>query len=162
MFRVGGQCGNRIGSKFWEGVCDEHGIDPTGKFVPRVVLMDLEPDTMGSVRTCPYSQISRPDNFLFGQSGTGNNWVKGHHTEGAELIDSVLDVVRKEAENCDCLQEKMQSVMVTELVVALTDMHSCPLNISFFLSHGNRVSSVTYHATKGSNIHTKKCHLVKD
>jgi hypothetical protein len=24
--------------------------------------------------------------------------------EGAELIDSVLDVVRKEAENCDCLQ----------------------------------------------------------
>merc|ERR1712118_48503 len=25
-------------------------------------------------------------------------------TEGAELIDSVLDVVRKEAEGCDCLQ----------------------------------------------------------
>ncbi|KAK1364493.1 Tubulin domain-containing protein [Heracleum sosnowskyi] len=70
-----------------------------GRFVPRVVLMDLEPDTMGSVRTCPYSRISRPDNFLFGQSGIGNNWAKGHHTEGAELIDSVLDVVRKEAEN---------------------------------------------------------------
>ena len=28
----------------------------------------------------------------------------GHDTEGAELIDSVLDVVRKEAEGCDCLQ----------------------------------------------------------
>merc|ERR1712196_459851 len=28
----------------------------------------------------------------------------GHYTEGAELIDSVLDVVRKEAESCDCLQ----------------------------------------------------------
>merc|ERR1711964_267981 len=26
------------------------------------------------------------------------------YTEGAELIDSVLDVVRKEAESCDCLQ----------------------------------------------------------
>merc|ERR1712217_668539 len=25
-------------------------------------------------------------------------------TEGAELIDAVLDVVRKEAEGCDCLQ----------------------------------------------------------
>lgn len=35
---------------------------------------------------------------------TGNNWAKGHYTEGAELIDSVLDVVRKEAEACDCLQ----------------------------------------------------------
>ena len=29
--------------------------------------------------------------------------AKGHYTEGAELIDSVLDVVRKEAEGCDCL-----------------------------------------------------------
>merc|ERR1711988_995603 len=28
----------------------------------------------------------------------------GYYTEGAELIDSVLDVVRKEAEGCDCLQ----------------------------------------------------------
>ena len=39
-----------------------------------------------------------------GQSGAGNNWAKGHYTEGAELIDSVLDVVRKEAESCDCIQ----------------------------------------------------------
>ena len=29
-------------------------------------------------------------------SSAGNNWAKGHYTEGAELIDSVLDVVRKE------------------------------------------------------------------
>ncbi|KAJ8449763.1 hypothetical protein Cgig2_001419 [Carnegiea gigantea] len=123
----GGQCGNQIGSKFWEVVCDEHGIDPTGRyvgtsdlqlervnvyyneascgrFVPRAVLMDLEPGTMDAVRTGPYGQIFRPDNFVFGQSGAGNNWAKGHYTEGAELIDSVLDVVRKEAENCDCLQ----------------------------------------------------------
>ncbi|XP_051212742.1 uncharacterized protein [Lolium perenne] len=27
----GGQCSNQIGSKFWEVVCDEHGIDPTGR-----------------------------------------------------------------------------------------------------------------------------------
>lgn len=66
--------------------------------------MDLEPGTMDSVRSGPYGQIFRPDNFVFGQSGAGNNWAKGHYTEGAELIDSVLDVVRKEAENCDCLQ----------------------------------------------------------
>lgn len=39
-----------------------------------------------------------------GQSGAGNNWAKGHYTEGAELVDSVLDVVRKESESCDCLQ----------------------------------------------------------
>ena len=59
---------------------------------------------MDSVRSGPYGLIFRPDNFVFGQTGAGNNWAKGHYTEGAELIDSVLDVVRKEAESCDCLQ----------------------------------------------------------
>ena len=42
--------------------------------------------------------------FITGQSGAGNNWAKGHYTEGAELVDSVLDVVRKESESCDSLQ----------------------------------------------------------
>lgn len=36
--------------------------------------------------------------------GAGNNWAKEHYTEGAVLINSILDVVRKEAKNCDCLQ----------------------------------------------------------
>lgn len=122
-----GQCGNQIGAKFWEVICGEHGIDPTGaytgdseqqlerinvyfneassrKYVPRAVLVDLEPGTMDAVRAGPYGQLFRPDNFIFGQSGAGNNWAKGHYTEGAELVDSVLDVVRKEAESTDCLQ----------------------------------------------------------
>lgn len=43
-------------------------------------------------------------NFKTGQSGAGNNWAKGHYTEGAELVDSVLDVVRRETEGCDCVQ----------------------------------------------------------
>jgi tubulin beta len=50
---------------------------------------------MDSVRAGPYGQLFRPDNFVFGQTGAGNNWAKGHYTEGAELIDSVLDVVEK-------------------------------------------------------------------
>ena len=75
-----------------------------GKFVPRAILVDLEPGTMDSVRSGPYGGVFRPDNFVFGQSGAGNNWAKGHYTEGAELVDSVLDVVRRESEACDCLQ----------------------------------------------------------
>ena len=79
---------------------------------------------MNSIRSGPYGGIFRPDNFVFGQSGAGNNWAKviffknifvldedtaisliqGHYTEGAELVDAVLDVVRKESESCDCLQ----------------------------------------------------------
>ncbi|KDN40529.1 tubulin beta chain [Tilletiaria anomala UBC 951] len=122
-----GQCGNQVGAKFWEVLSDEHGIDGAGayqgtsdlqlerinvyyneasnaKYVPRAVLIDLEPGTMDSVRSGPMGGLFRPDNFVFGQSGAGNNWAKGHYTEGAELVDSVLDVVRKEAEGCDMLQ----------------------------------------------------------
>ena len=62
---------------------------------------------MDSVRSGPYGQIFRPDNFVFGQTGAGNNWAKGHYTEGAELIDSVLDVVRKEAESCDATPTRL-------------------------------------------------------
>ena len=97
--------------QFWEIISDEHGIDPTGtyhgdsdlqlerinvyyneasggKYVPRAVLVDLEPGTMDSVRSGPYGQIFRPDNFVFGQSGAGNNWAKGHYTEGKLLVRS--------------------------------------------------------------------------
>ena len=123
-----GQCGNQIGAKFWEVTSDEHGIDPTstyhgasnlqldrisvyyseatgGKFVPRAILVDLEPGTTDSVRSGPLGQIFKPDNFVFSQSGASNNWAKGHSTEGAKLVDSVLDVVQKEAKSCDCLQD---------------------------------------------------------
>uniref|UniRef100_A0AC35UDB5 Tubulin beta chain n=1 Tax=Rhabditophanes sp. KR3021 TaxID=114890 RepID=A0AC35UDB5_9BILA len=122
-----GQCGNQIGAKFWEVISEEHGIQPDGsyagdsdtqleridvyyneangsKYVPRAIMVDLEPGTMDSIRSSPYGGLFRPDNFVFGQSGAGNNWAKGHYTEGAELVENVLDVVRKEAEGCDCLQ----------------------------------------------------------
>ena len=37
-----------------------------GKYVPRAVLVDLEPGTMDSVRSGPFGQLFRPDNFVFG------------------------------------------------------------------------------------------------
>ena len=33
-------------------------------------------------RSGPFGAIFRPDNYVFGQSGAGNNWAKGHYTEG--------------------------------------------------------------------------------
>jgi tubulin beta len=122
-----GQCGNQIGAKFWESMSSEHGINGEGtyegdndlqlarvnvyyseaqggRYVPRAVLTDLEPGTMDTIRASTIGKLFRPDNFVFGQSGAGNNWAKGHYTEGAELVDGIMDVVRKEAENCDMLQ----------------------------------------------------------
>jgi tubulin beta len=122
-----GQCGNQIGAKFWEVICEEHNIDTSGQFVgsdnsvldkinvyyndirksryvPRCILVDLEPGVLDSIRSGPHGKLFRPDSFVFAQNGAGNNWAKGHYTEGAELIDSALDAIRKEAEGCDCLQ----------------------------------------------------------
>lgn len=76
----------------------------SNKYVPRAILIDLEPGTIESLKMSTYGRLFRPDNYVFGQSGAGNNWAKGHYTEGAELVDSVMDVVRKETEGCDCLQ----------------------------------------------------------
>lgn len=125
-------------------ISNEHGIDPTGnstgtdqqierisvyyneangsKYVPRAVLVDLEPGTMDSVRSGPFGQMFKPDNFVFGQSGAGNNWAKGHYTEGAELVESVLDVVRKEAEGCDCLQVKGKQRLTSNTYIVYSDL----------------------------------------
>jgi len=122
-----GQCGNQIGAKFWEVISGEHGIEPTGQYtgkednqldhinvyynqgyhgnyVPRSINVDLEPGVLNTIRASAYGELFRPDNYVFGENGAGNSWAKGHYTEGAELVDSVMDVVRKESENCDMLQ----------------------------------------------------------
>lgn len=74
------------------------------KYVPRAVAVDLEPATLDSIRSGPLGHIYRPDNLIAGQSGAGNNWAKGFYTEGAELMESVMDVIRREAEQADSLQ----------------------------------------------------------
>lgn len=58
---------------------------------------------LDSIRAYPYGQLFRPDNFIYGERGAGNNFAKGYYNDGAELIDSLLDCVRREAENTDRL-----------------------------------------------------------
>uniref|UniRef100_A0A3B4BGJ1 Tubulin/FtsZ GTPase domain-containing protein n=1 Tax=Periophthalmus magnuspinnatus TaxID=409849 RepID=A0A3B4BGJ1_9GOBI len=104
-----GQCGNQIGAKFWEVISDEHGIDPTGsyqgdselqlerinvyyneasgsKYVPRAILVDLEPGTMDSVRSGPFGQLFRPDNFIFGESFL--HWYTGEGMDEMEFTEA--------------------------------------------------------------------------
>ena len=70
-------------------ISDEHGIDPTDtchsdsdlqlehineysneatgrRYVPRAILLDLEPGTMYRVHAGPAGQLFSPDNFAFG------------------------------------------------------------------------------------------------
>jgi len=127
-----GQCGNQIGNVFWETMCKEHHLADDGKFVPsqnkqwdtvrldkvgvyfreagekrfvpRAILVDLEPGILEVIKAAPTGKMFKPDNFIFGASGAGNNWGKGHYTEGAQLIEECVEVVRREAESCEAPQ----------------------------------------------------------
>ncbi|EDO29628.1 predicted protein [Nematostella vectensis] len=113
-----GQCGNQVGYKFWELICSEHGIDEVGqykgnynkqlekigvyfsegsdhRYVPRSILVDLESGTKDSIQSTPFGQ---------GEGGAGNNWAKGFYTNGSNLLEQVLESMRKEAEDCDAIQ----------------------------------------------------------
>ncbi|KAI1293944.1 tubulin-domain-containing protein [Xylaria venustula] len=75
-----------------------------GQYDPRAVLVDLDLGVINAVRSGDYRNFFRHDGMISGHYGTGYNWVHGHFIEGAELVDHVLDVVRREAERSDCLQ----------------------------------------------------------
>lgn len=122
-----GQCGNQISSKFWDMITDEHEIDSEGilrdpyssqnqrvnvyfnesgygRQVPRSILVDLEPGVLEHIRASPNGRLYRPENFINGTNGAGNNWAKGHYTDGTDLIETIMDTINKEVEACDCLQ----------------------------------------------------------
>ncbi|CAH8642292.1 unnamed protein product [Dicrocoelium dendriticum] len=122
-----GQCGNQMGAKFWEVISNEHGIGTDGiyrgdsdlqmerlhiyfseaaggRYVPRCVLTDLEPGCLDNIRGGPYGVLFRPDNFVYGPCGAGNNWAKGHYTEGSEIIEPIMELIRKECDLCECIQ----------------------------------------------------------
>ena len=53
----------------------------------RSVLVDLEPGTMDAIRAGPFGRTFRPDNFVHGQGGAGNNWAKERQSG---VLDSEL------------------------------------------------------------------------
>merc|ERR1719471_319445 len=113
-----------MGSAIWEQYCAEHGIDETGKkdksddnsfqcfyeetgagqYVPRNLMVDLEPNVVDDVKNSKYSKIFHPDFLLAGQEDAANNFARGHYTVGKEMIDKVNDRLRKMVDNCDNVQ----------------------------------------------------------
>ncbi|XP_020895301.2 tubulin alpha chain, partial [Exaiptasia diaphana] len=124
-----GQAGVQIGNACWELYCLEHGIQPdgqmpsdktigggddsfntffsetgAGKHVPRAVFVDLEPTVVDEVRTGTYRQLFHPEQLITGKEDAANNYARGHYTIGKEIIDLVLDRIRKLADQCTGLQ----------------------------------------------------------
>jgi len=123
-----GQAGVQIGNACWELYCLEHGIQPNGrmsedaggrnddsfstffsetgagKHVPRAVFVDLEPSVVDEIRTGTYSELFHPEQMITGKEDAANNYARGHYTTGKEMIDLVLDRIRKIADQCTGLQ----------------------------------------------------------
>ncbi|TDH72242.1 hypothetical protein CCR75_008879 [Bremia lactucae] len=123
-----GQGGIQVGNSCWELYCLEHGIQPdgqfpsdstgrsddsfstffseigSGKYVPRAVFVDLEPTVCDEVRTGTYRQLYHPEQIISGKEDAANNYARGHYTIGKEVVDHVLDRIRKLADSCTGLQ----------------------------------------------------------
>ena len=124
-----GQAGLQGGNACWELFCLEHGIQPdgqmpsdktigggddafntffsetgAGKHVPRAVYVDLEPTVCDEIRTGTYRQLFHPEQIISGKEDAANNYARGHYTIGKEIVDLVLDRIRKLADNCTGLQ----------------------------------------------------------
>ena len=56
------------------------------------------------VRTGTYRQLFHPEQLISGKEDAGNNFARGHYTIGKEIVDLVLDRIRKLADNCTGLQ----------------------------------------------------------
>ena len=51
------------------------------------------------VRTGTYRQLFHPEQLITGKEDAANNYARGHYTVGKELIDMVLDRIRKLVSN---------------------------------------------------------------
>ena len=67
----------------------------TGKYVPRAVFVDLEPTVISEIRSGPYKHLFHPEQLISAKEDAANNYARGHYTIGKEIIDNVLDKIRK-------------------------------------------------------------------
>ncbi|KAH3661658.1 hypothetical protein OGAPHI_006508 [Ogataea philodendri] len=122
--------GCQIGNACWELYSMEHGITPdgflqegltrpkggeegfstffaetgAGKYVPRALYVDLEPNVVDEVRTGKYKNLFHPEQLITGKEDAANNYARGHYTVGRELLDDISDRLRKMTDQCDGLQ----------------------------------------------------------
>ena len=57
---------------------------------PPITLFSID-----EVRTGTYRQLFHPEQLITGKEDAANNYARGHYTIGKEIIDLVLDRIRK-------------------------------------------------------------------
>ncbi|KAK7242469.1 tubulin-like protein [Aureococcus anophagefferens] len=104
-----GQGGIQGGNACWELFCLEHGIQPDGQ-MPSDKTIGGGDDAFntffsetGAGKHVPRA-LYHPEQIISGKEDAANNYARGHYTIGKEIVDLVLDRIRKLADNCTGLQ----------------------------------------------------------
>lgn len=59
---------------------------------------------LDEVRVGEYKHLFHPEQLISGKEDAANNYARGHYTVGKEIIDPVLNRIRRIADSCDGLQ----------------------------------------------------------
>ena len=75
------------------------------RYIPRALLMDLEPRVINKVAMGWGRRLFNPENLFVAQDGggAGNNWASGYR-QGAEHYETILDMIDRESDNSDSLE----------------------------------------------------------
>nr|CAX73568.1 tubulin, alpha 1 [Schistosoma japonicum] len=76
----------------------------SGKHVPRAVFIDLEETVIDEIRNGSYKHLFHPEQLITGKEDAANNYARGHYTIGKQLIDIVIERIRRTSEQCNSLQ----------------------------------------------------------
>ena len=63
----------------------------------------------GALCLSHFRQLFHPEQLITGKEDAANNYARGHYTIGKEIIDLVLDRIRKLADQCTGLQGIFQN-----------------------------------------------------
>ena len=88
-------------------------------------MVDLEPTVVDEVRTGTYRQLFHPEQLISGKEDAANNFARGHYTIGKEIVDLVLDRIRKLADNCTGFFCRLGSFYFFLANLASLSMESC-------------------------------------
>ena len=75
------------------------------RYIPRALLMDLEPRVINKVAMGWGRRLFNPENLFVAEDGggAGNNWASGYR-QGAEHYETILDMIDRESDNSDSLE----------------------------------------------------------
>ncbi|GME49896.1 tubulin gamma chain [Neofusicoccum parvum] len=75
------------------------------RYIPRAILLDLEPRVINGILSGSYKNIYNPENFYVHKEGTGagNNWAAGY-SMGESVHEEVMDMIDREADGSDSLE----------------------------------------------------------